>query len=337
MPLYERWLKLHPEDRDARYEHACLIEDMGDEDGAMAAFAEAVKRFPGFVPAVKKLAEARIRANQYEQALQLYSALPEAAHDPITLENYSMLAESLDDHKELHRALSLTVRAAKNPSVENYLDLAEAAAYLDDPNIQVAGLEEGIKRLPESALLRISLANAWVHAEDYEQAIAALTARPALKKSMEAVALALSLASDVRDPTRILDFVGEDVEKRFTLPLAARLDLAVLYRVCGESGKADQIFASIPESSETNAGIAEARFEVGDYEDAARLMVAHMASHPRATASQWLFLGEIYEALGQADEAKKAYDYSLALLTADLPETAYHAPELRPAATAGKP
>lgn len=336
-PLYEQWLALHPEDRDARFEHACLIEDMGDEEGALAAFAETVERFPGFVAAVKKLAEARIRADQYEEALHLYSSLPEVAHDPVTLENYAMLAESLDEHKELHRALSLTVQATKNPTVENYLDLAEAAAYLDDPNIQVAGLEEGIKHLPDSALLRTSLANAWVHAEDYEQAVAVLTAKPELKKNMEAVGLALSLASDVRDPTRILDFVGDDVEKRFTLPLTARLDLAVLYRACGESAKADRIFASIPESPETNAEIAEARFQVGDYEDAARLMVAHMASHPRAPASRWLFLGEIYEALGQPEEAKKAYDYSLALLTADLPETAYHSPESRPATAGSKP
>lgn len=335
-PLYEAWLGAHPDDRAARFEHACLLEDMGDEDAAMNALDALVQRFPTDIPAVKKLAEARIRADRHTEALRLYATLPPQEHDPMSLENYAMLAESLDDHEQLHRALQLTVKAQKSPTVENYLDLAEAASYLDDPHTQTVGLEEAIKRIPDSALLRVSLANAWLRAEDFEQAIATLTASPALRENMEAVALSLSLASDVRDPTRILDFVGADVEKRFALPVSSRLDLAVLYRVCGEAKKSDEIFATVPETPESTAMLAQAHFEVGDFEDAARLMSAHMNSHPRAGASDWIFLGEIYEALGQPEEAKRAYDYSLALLTAALPDTAF-LPDLSPASTANKP
>lgn len=336
MPLYESWLATHPDDRAARYEHACLLEDMGDEDASMKALDELVRRFPSDVPAVKKLAEARIRADRHAEALRLYAALPPAHHDPQSLENYAMLAESLDDHEQLHRALQLTVKAQKSPTVEQYLDLAEAASYLDDPHVQTAGLEEGIKRNPDSALLRISLANAWLRAEDFEQAIATLTTNPALRDNMEAVALSLSLAPDVRDPTRILDFVGADVEKRFALPVESRLDLAVLYRVCGEPKKSDEIFATVPEMPENTSLLAQARFEIGDYEDAVRLMSSHMTSHPRAGASDWIFLGEIYEALGRPEDAKRAYDYSLALLTADLPDTAF-LPAPSSASTANKP
>lgn len=322
-PLFESWLKAHADDRNARYEYACLLEDMGDEAGSMEAFDELVRRLPGDVPAVKKLAEARIRADLPAEALRLYASLPPADHDPYSLENYAMLAESLDDHEHLHRALQLTVKAQSNPTVENYLDLAEAASYLDDPHIQTSGLEEGIKRIPDSALLRITLANAWLRAEDFEQAIATLTAKPALKGNLEAVALCLSLAADVRDPTRILEFVGADVEKRFSLPVESRLDLAVLYRICGDPAKSDAVFAGVPETPENTMLLAQARFEIGDYEDAARLMNNHMAGHPRAGAADWIFLGEIYESLGRPEDAKRAYDYSLALLTADLPDTAF--------------
>jgi len=335
-PLYETWLAAHPDDRDARYELACLLEDMGDEAASLVALADMVGRFPKDVPAVKKLAEARIRADQHTEALGLYATLPETAHDPHTLENYAMLAESLDDHTQLHHALQLTVKATKNPMVENYLDLAEAASYLDDPQVQTAGLQEGIARLPDSALLRVSLANAWLRAEDFEQAIATLIASPALRGNMEAVALSLSLATDVRDPTRILDFVGPDVEKRFALPVASRLDLAVLYRICGESKKSDQIFATVPEAPGNILMLAQARFEIGDYEDAVRLMTSYMAGPSRTVASDWIFLGEIYEALGQPEEAKRAYDYSLALLTADLPETAF-LPDSRSTSPANNP
>ena len=55
-------------------------------------------------------------------------------------------------------------------------------------------------------------------------------------------------------------------------------------------------------------------------------VTAHLKVHPRAKANDWLFLGDIYEHLGLVDEARKAYDYSLALLTADLPDTAAHQP-----------
>ncbi len=335
-PLYESWLQTHPDDREARYEFACLLEDMGDENASMAALAELVRRFPANVAGVKKLAEARIRADEYAAALLLYSKLPAEAHDPLTLENYAMLAESLDDHPQLHRALELTLAASARPTVENYLDLAEAASYLDDPRVQTAGLEDGIKRIPDSALLRVSLASAWIHAEDFEQALVTLTANPKLRDNMEAVALGLSLATDVRDPSGILKFVGADVEKRFVFPDSSRLDLAVLYRVCGEAEKSEPVFASVPENAETRAMLAEARFEVGDYEDAARLMSAHMTGHPRAVAADWIFLGEIYETLGRAEDAKRAFDYSLAILTADLPDTAF-LPDSRSANPANKP
>lgn len=334
--LYEAWISAHPDDRTANYEFACLLEDMGDEEASMNALADLVRRFPGDVQGVKKLAEARIRASRYPEALALYASLQAGDHDSQTLENYAMLAESLDDHVQLHHALQLTVKSQEKPSVETYLDLAEAASYLDDPTIQTDGLQDAIARIPGSARLHLALANAWIRSEDYEQAVTTLVQQATLRDNLEAVSLALSLAADVRDPTRILDFVGSDVEHRFALSVSSRLDLAVLYRACGDAAKSDKIFAIVPESPENMSMIAEAHFQIGDYEDAARLMSAHMASHPRAGANEWIFLGDIYEALGKADDARRAYDYSLALLTADLPDTAF-LPESRPPAPAGKP
>ncbi|MDB6074002.1 MAG: hypothetical protein JWO89_1642, partial [Verrucomicrobiaceae bacterium] len=36
-PLYEQWLALHPNDREAHFDLASLLEDMGDEDASMAS------------------------------------------------------------------------------------------------------------------------------------------------------------------------------------------------------------------------------------------------------------------------------------------------------------
>ena len=325
-PLFESWLAAHPEDREARFDYACLIEDMGDESGAMRAFEELVKRHPHDVPGVKKLAEAYTRENRFADALRLYAGLAGEAHDLHTLENYAMLAESLEDHEQLVRALELKLATGEEVSVETYSNLAEAASHLTDPMRSVEILRSGLGRLPESVLLRVSLASAFADAGDVNQAIATLVEKPALRENLEAIALILSLAKDSRDPEKILTFVGNAAEKREGLTAANLLDLAVLYRMCGEPEKSERVFASVIEDASHAVMIAEARFDVGDYETAERLMSAHMARRPRAVASEWIFYGEIFEALGRTDDARRAFDYSLALLTADLPGTAFTPP-----------
>lgn len=324
--LYREWVAEHPEDRRAGYELGCLLEDMGNEDAAMQAFEAFMLRFPSDADGVKKLAESRLRAGQPEKALELYHHLPEGDHDLHTLESYAMLAESLDEHEALFRALKLTVAKQPRPTVELYLDLAEAAAQLDDSRILMDVLGKGIQRIPESAALRVALANAWLANDGYDEAFALITGHERMRENIDAVALALALAPRLPEPRRVLEFVGEDVDKRFPLPPGSRLDLAVLHRIAGDDSKAEALVASVPETLENRRMIAEARAQMGDHEEAARQMVAFLDSSARASASEWIFLGEIYEQMGRMEDAKKAYDYSLALLTADLPDTAFTQP-----------
>jgi tetratricopeptide (TPR) repeat protein len=325
-PLYESWVTAHPADRDSAFELACLFEDMGDEEQAMRAFDDLVKRFPSDGPSIKKLAEARIRLGREQEALALYQSLRDEDHDPHTLENYAMLAESLDDREQLFRALQLTVKSAKQPTVELYLDLAEAATRLDDPRIQTEVLGDAIAKRPDSAALRVALANSWLKMDGYEEALAVLTGHDQMRGNLEAVALCLATAPYARDPEAVLKFVGQDVDRRFNLPAGARLDLAVLFRLCSEEEKSETMLKSVPESPATLRMIAEARHLMGDHDEAVRLMLAHLTHNVRATPAEWVFLGEIYEEMGRLEDARKAYDYSLALLTADLPDTAFTQP-----------
>ena len=76
------------------------------------------------------------------------------------------------------------------------------------------------------------------------------------------------------------------------------------------------------ENADTYHLLAEARMLISDYDEASRIMEKHIQSTPRATAHDWEFLGDIYEQMGRVDEAKQAYDTSIALLTADIPKTA---------------
>ena len=327
-PLYLDWVRKHPQDRAAAFEYACLVEDLGEEDAAAEAFDEFVRRFPDDVLGMKKLAEGRIRQGRFDEALAVYSKMRKEDHDCATLENYAMLAESLDRHDEQVRALQMTADQMKVPTPEVFLDIAEAASYLDDPSIQTEALQAGMNKLPNSAVLRIALANAWLKLEEPEKVLDTLRADPRLKTNFEAVTLALSRCAEVPDPRAVLDFIGEDVESRFRLPVTAKLDLAVLMRLCGIVDKAERIIAGVRESKENLPLLAEARHLMGDGDEAARLLTTYLDGNPGGKASEWLFLGELYQELGRADDAQHAFDHSLDLLTAELPETAYSSQSL---------
>ena len=322
-PLYSDWVRKHPKDRQAAFEYACLVEDLGEEDAAAEAFFEFVQHFPDDVPGMKKLAEGRIRQGRFDEALAVYGKMRAEDHDYATLENYAMLAESLDRHDEQVRALQMTLDQMKEPTPEIYLDIAEAASYLDDPSIQTKALQAGMEKLPDSAVLRIALANAWLEAERPEEVLMTLRADPRLRNNFEAVTLALSRSAEVPDPRAVLDFVGDDVATRFQLPVTSKLDLAVLLRLCGAADKAEAIIAGVRESKENLPLLAEARHLMGDGDEAARLLTTYLDGNPRGKASEWLFLGELYQELGRADDAQRAFDHSLDLLTAELPETAF--------------
>ena len=315
-PFYEQWLKLHPKDRKVAYALACLLEDEGEEDKAMAAFEQLVEHFPGDVPAVKKLAENYIRADRHQDALSLYAKLKESDHDHYTRENYAMLAESLGDHMSQLSAQLLIAR--HDDTTQAWLDIAETAAYLKDKSPALAAMTEGLKSKPSSHSVRSALAQLHIESGQIDQAVAVLM-HDCTKSHLIAMETLLGLAEDALDRQSILKFVGEDLEKRLPLSVQARLDLAVLCQLGGENERGERLFASVPSAADTQLSIAQARYLAGGYESAAQQMNQYLKNTPRAASEDWVFLGDIYDAMGLEEDAKRAYNQSLTLLTADLP------------------
>ena len=319
--LYKAWMAAHPTDRNARYDYACLLEDMGDEAASRKAFAAMLEQFPDDARAMVQLATACVRDSDLPQALTLYAKLPDGEHTPETLENYAMIAESLDDAAAEYRALRLGLALTEKPTVEMYVNLAEAAMHNGDAESSLRTLAEGLARLPQSSQLRIGLAEAQLQSGRAEDALATLL-QDTLKNNFDAAEMLLAMAEQVADPTRVLAFLGGNVEQRFPLSAEDRLQLAVLHANAGHTGDVERLFASVPETPETLKLLADARHDTGHIAEAARLMTAYVDSHPHASAQEWVFLGELWEELGRTDEARKAFDRSLVLLTSDLPDTA---------------
>jgi tetratricopeptide (TPR) repeat protein len=323
-PIYEQWLKQHPEDRNAAFDYASLLQDMGNEDEALNAFESVNKHHPDDVPAIKKLAEHYIRAERYADALKLYTTLKAEDHDHYTLENYAMLAESLDQHDQLLTAQILAAQQLRN--VEAYLDIADSAGYLKDHEAALKELGEGLKLYANSAALRIAIGSLHLKDEAFDRAFGVLM-HPSTRQHPSAVALLLRHATDFIQQPQLLAFLGQDVEATLSLSAQNRLDLAVLCHACGEVARGEKLFASVPVKPTNFAMLAEARFNMGAVEDAAVFLSQHLNDNPRAKADEWVFLGDIYELMGRDEDAKRAYNYSLNLLTADLPDTASVAPQ----------
>jgi len=318
LQLFRRWTAAHPEDADAAHDLACLLEDSGDEAGALASFEQLIAKHPEHIPSIKKLAEARIRTGQYVEALHLYITLPEEAHDHNTLENYALLAESLDKHEELFKALTLRTRHNDLATVEPYLQIAETAAYLNTSRPAIKVMEEGLKRFPESPALRVALATVWLRDLNEIDACYAILRHPVVKQSFEGVSMLLEISSMVPDRNDLLSFLGTDIENQFTLSPQARLDLASLCHACGQAERGERLFASVPEDRGHLLLLAESRGEMNYLDEAIRLMLKHVTNNPKVSSDDWLFLGELYENTGRSDDAERAYEHSLGLLTSDL-------------------
>jgi tetratricopeptide (TPR) repeat protein len=275
------------------------------------------------VPALKKLAENYIRADRPADALKLYVRLEEKDHDHYTLENYALLAEAQEDNEQLLAAEALAARRER--TAEAYLNIATTGRNMDDRDAAISLLQEGIAALPESAALRIGLAELLALEDEEDDAVEVLM-HPSVKHSYAGLSALLALSEFVPNKSALLNFVGDDLEKRFDLSMQTRFDLAVVCHQVGETERCERLFASVSQGKDTWRACAAARFDIGAYEEAARLMKLHLQDQRRATSDDWVFLGDIYDLMGRNDDARDAYNFSLTLLTSDLPETAYREP-----------
>ena len=96
----------------------------------------------------------------------------------------------------------------------------------------------------------------------------------------------------------------------------------MVYHKAGNTPDCERLFTTVPETPAQMRAIAEARLRCGNLSKAEQIMLTCVKDSRNAEASDWIFLGDIYGRQGRAEEAQRAYDYSLALLSADLPDTA---------------
>lgn len=318
--LFLQWLANHPEDRDTRYNLACLYEDIGEQEASIGQLEKLVELRPNDSQALTRLATAKMRQKKFADVLAILRKMPAKAHNEETLEGLANIAESLDQHEDRIRALQMMLAHKGKPEPRDFLDLADAAGYTDKPERAVEFLTQGIKQFPKVPAIRIALAN--LHAEKQDYAAALQTAmQPETRGLFEIAAFLLPLAPHVPNAQEVLDFLGPDLETKHVLSSEDRLDLAVLHHKAGHEAEAKRLFATVPETLENLRAIGSARYHCQDYQAAERVMLDLMGKTHDSSASDWVFLGDIYQLMNRPEEAQRAYDHSLALLSSDLPHT----------------
>ena len=312
--MFEEWVKGHPADRNAAFELACLREATADTGTAIAAFENFLRSFPSDPAATKKIVSLRIRHGQPEAALRELDHLKESDFDPDTLENYTMLAESLDRPESLLRALAILSR---NPGdhAELYLRMSEVSRqdYKDEEK-PLAILSEGISKMPASPSLRIEHATLLLDQERFDEALTEML-HPAVKGRMDALSLALAASIHTSRGGAALAAVGDDFENKNDLPLRTRLDLAVACILNGDAPRGERIFSSVPEERLNLARLSEARLFAGQLLEAERLAKKNIAQTASPQPSDWILLGDTQSRQGRAEEANVAYAKALAVVS----------------------
>ena len=312
-PVYQLWFKDHPGDIPALMELAALYSEMPEPQQALALYEKVTVLAPDNLEARKEIADLRLVLKDFPGAFRYYMSLPESAHDATSLENFSLLAESLGDYPAYNRSLVMRYHRLQNPASTDYLELARSYELINRPDGAISTLTEGLRRVPQSRVLRTHLAQAWRNRGNFDEAIL-LLAVPALKTDMLAMSLFIEVCCLKEDYQRAFAFLGRGIEKKFGFPPDVRLDLGHIYFNNGYMTEADTLYSSVPDEPSLWPLIANAKFRRGELEGAEAYQRKYLAFIRVPDAPGWLLMGDILRARGRETDAQAAYQRSLQLM-----------------------
>lgn len=311
--LYTAWLEKHPDDHAARWEHACLHEALTLTSDSIKTFTQLLRDYPDDVRATQRAVSLMNSHGRPRESLQQLDALDEAAFNADMIEDYTLLAESLDEPRSLMRALRIKISRSTPPLMTDYLRLAEIARSAESTDASVKILAEAIEILPEVPALRSQIAAMLLHEERYDEAVTAAM-HPAAWTDLDARLTALSACLHTERAGEVLKALGDDFASQ---PLAynTMLDLAVAYRLTGQLERSAKLFAAVPETPARCHRIAQARLLAGDFDEAARVAQQNLQNKAVPDASDWVLLGDIRHKQGLIPEAQAAYARAIDAVT----------------------
>lgn len=303
--LYTEWIARHPDDHDARWEHACLHESITLSGEAVKTFDNLVRDFPDDSRAIKRSSALLQGHAKYRESLARLDALGDDAFDADSLDDYLLLAESLDEPVSLKRGLRLKLAQSTAPQGQDWLRLAEVVRSTESLDACVNVLNEAIQAVPEAAQLRSQLAAILLQDERYDDAVTAAL-HPAAWADADARLTALSACIHTTRAAEVLHALGDEFPVK-DQACNTLLDLAVACRQAGQSERSAQLFAMVPETPERCYHLAQAYLLAGDLTQAARLANLNLKNRTPPESADWVLLGDICHKQGLRAQAQEAY------------------------------
>ena len=314
--LYTEWIAQHPDDQDARWEHACLHESITLSGEAVKTFDKLVRDYPEDGRAIKRSATLLQSQAKYRESLARLDALSDDAFDADTLDDYLLLAESLDDPTAMKRGLRLKLALDIEPQPADWLRLADVVRSVESVDACVTVLNEAIAAMPDVPLLRSQFAAILLQDERYDEAVTAAL-HPAAWTDMDARLTALSACIHTSRAAEVLHALGDDFPIK-DQACNTLLDLAVAYRQSGQHERAAALFAMVPETPERCYHLAQAYLLAGDLEQASRLANLNLKNRTPPESSDWVLLGDICHKQGLRAQAHEAYARAVDAVTTRL-------------------
>ena len=314
--IYHDWLDKHTADLPAALELGALQEEMGNIDAAIdtyRAIAMADAALGEVGTAKLRLANVLIGEGRHREAFEIYRALPPGQHAGESLEAYALLAESLGEDADLNRALRLQIESKEVPEPKLILDYSATFVTLGEPEAALDAIREAVERWPDSHTLRIAYATELREFGRIDEAFEVFNART-VASSVEAAALFCEIAAETELYAEAMPVVRQSVTQPMRLPAAARIALGQILEYNGEFDEAERLYDSVGDDQMTRGLLARVKFKQLDLAAALDLQKRHLAQTAGSDPDEWVFLGEIYDALGEPEKAQAAFQESLSLI-----------------------
>jgi tetratricopeptide (TPR) repeat protein len=310
---YKRWLEKNPQDLKAWSELAAVYDEMSLMDKALATHEHILSLDPNYLPSRKEKADLLIGLRDFRGALAVYKKFTPAEHDPFTLENYALLAESLADYAGRADALGMRQRLLLHPTSKDFYDVARAYIVLEQYDTGISLLHEGMKKHPNSRLLWLTLARAYGSADRGDEALVLLE-RPEIRSDMEALMIYIETAATRMEYEKAYNFLGNGIEKQFAFGPETMLPLSVIYFHNNRKNKADQLLADVKPEPSLFSLLAKTHFQRAEYSVAETYQRSYLDRLQLADAPGWMFLGDLCKAQGKKEQADEAYHKGLLLM-----------------------
>ena len=307
--LYSAALKAPDADVASVYRlRGLVILQQGRLIAALKDFEMALQYGPHDAELLDRIASIHASQGRHRDALAAYRRLDLADHSPLSLEKYSLLAETLDsEFDQLRIARHWLTKTEKLTSPNHFLKIAQTFQTFVYDREAFQALDLGLQMFPESKLLQLAKIDLLLDNEEFGAAFEEI--RNSFDKSdPRFLQRVIAIADAVKDSSPMLALLDLQDPYVKTWDDGLRIDLAMLYEKLEQYDKAVTIWKSFDSNAVHLKRLrAKLACRQGRFREAVALQEEYVRLSDTADADEWHFLGEIYLLTNRSAESQRAF------------------------------